>query len=333
MAKNRRKSVTCPNCGYSFDGIDNYCPNCGQENHSHHAPFKHIFIELIESLTHFDTKFLTSLKTLLFKPGLLTKDYNEDKRARYVPPVRLYVFVSFVFFFLLSLLSKSDEGHPLRLPRATSQSTSEISVDSHDTLEDSVVSRSRGPRVFVTGKEELQDSMVTALGSRTDVTTSTVDSMIKARMPDAGWIEKLFMRQNIRTELGLITREAITHAFLKNIGITVFILMPIFALILKLLYIRRKRFYIEHLIFSVHYHAFVFIILILAYLLYKITDSDLLSVLLSLATPVYCTLALKRVYQNSWAKTILKSMLLTLTYGFCISIAMLITFIVSFAQS
>jgi predicted amidophosphoribosyltransferase len=87
MAKKRRKSITCANCQYQFDGIDNYCPNCGQENHSHRAPFKHIIIELIESLTHFDTKFFSTVKALFLKPGLLTKDYIEDKRARYVPVI------------------------------------------------------------------------------------------------------------------------------------------------------------------------------------------------------------------------------------------------------
>src|SRR5688572_22269017 len=245
MAKKRRKSVTCANCGYSFDGIDNYCPNCGQENHSHHAPFKHIIIELIESLTHFDTKFFSTLKALFFKPGLLTKDYIKDKRARYVPPVRLYIFASFVFFFLLSLFSKSDEEHPVITRKAATPSPTEVLVDDHSTLDDSIASVSKrehqgnGPTVFLTGQIELQDSMVADLETRTDVTTATIDSMIKARMPERGWIEKLLMRQSIRSELGLITREAIGHAFLKNIGITVFILMPIFALILKLLYVRR----------------------------------------------------------------------------------------------
>lgn len=308
MAKKRRKSVTCANCQYQFEGIDNYCPNCGQENHSHHAPFKHIFIELIESLTHFDTKFFATVKALFLKPGLLTKDYIEDKRARYVPPVRLYVFVSFIFFFLLSVFSKSDRTSPM--------------------------SREANPRtapIKIIGQQNTQDSIIAALEKEKNITDSMVDSVINSKLPNEGWIAKIFLRQSIRSELGLITRDDVNHVFVKYIGIVVFILMPIFAILLLMLYIRRERLYIEHLIFSVHFHAFVFVILIFAFLLYKITLEDEWSVYLSFIIPIYSTIALKRVYENSWPKTVLKSLLLTISYITCISVAMLLTYFISFA--
>lgn len=309
---NYRKNITCSNCQYKFEGIDNFCPNCGQENHSHHAPFKHIIIEFIESLTHFDTKFFNTLKTLVFRPGLLSKDYNEDKRARYVPPVRLYIFLSFVFFFLLSIFSKGTDEIPIK---------------------DNAGKIDYGPKVSIIGRKQLQDSIIVALEYRKDLTTATVDSIIKARMPEGGWFETIFIRQNVRTQLGLVTAEDINHTFLKNIGIVIFILMPIFAIILEILYIRRKRLYIEHLIFSVHFHAFIFISLIVALLLYQFTHEVEWSAYLLIIIPFYSTFALKRVYENPWAKTIVKSVLLTLSYGLCISIAMLVTYIISFVQS
>lgn len=307
MAKKRRKSVTCANCGYSFDGIDNYCPNCGQENHSHRAPFKHIFIELIESLTHFDTKFFATVKALFLKPGLLTKDYIEDKRARYVPPVRLYVFVSFIFFFLLSVLSKSDRTSP--------------------TSEDP---DSRSFPIKIIGQKGIQDTIVAALQKEKSVTDSMIDSLIDLRYPDEGWISTLILRQSIRSEFRLITRDDVNHAFIKSIGIVVFMLMPVFALLLFILQVRHKRLYIEHLIFSVHTHSFIFVILIFALLLYKVTDEDEWSIYLSLSIPIYSTFALRRVYQNSWAKTIFKSLVLTLLYFLCIVLAMSITYLLSF---
>jgi len=157
MAKKRRKSVTCANCQYQFDGIDNYCPNCGQENHSHHAPFKHIIIELIESLTHFDTKFFATVKALFLKPGLLTKDYIEDKRARYVPPVRLYIFISFVFFFFLSFLSNNNKEE----------------VPSDEQI------RQRGKaNISIAGHEDVRDSIVGILQKEKSVTNAMIDSMI-----------------------------------------------------------------------------------------------------------------------------------------------------------
>jgi hypothetical protein len=310
MAKKRRKSVTCPNCQYQFDGIDNYCPNCGQENHSHHAPFRHIFVELIESLTHFDTKFFATVKALFLKPGLLTKDYIEDKRARYVPPVRLYIFVSFIFFFLLSLLSSSDNE--------------KISFDNSNP-------QPGRANIGIHGHEEERDSIVSILKKEKSVTSAMIDSMITAKFPDESWPIKLLLKQSIRANLGIITMKDLGHAYIKHIGILVFVLMPIFALFLKILYIRGKRLYIEHLIFSVHFHAFIFAVFILTLLLYSAMDESEWSLLPCFVIPVYGLLALHRVYENTWFKTTVKAILLSIAYTTCISVMALFTFFISFA--
>ena len=80
----------------------NFCPICGQENHELNVPFHHFFIEVIEGLFHFETKFLTTVKTVFTKPGQITKDFVNGKRARFVPPLRLYFFVAFFFFLYLN---------------------------------------------------------------------------------------------------------------------------------------------------------------------------------------------------------------------------------------
>lgn len=118
MAHPRSKSPVCPNCGYRFDQLpehSNYCPECGQENHDLNVPLKHLFEEFIESLFHFDTKSVRTLRTLIFKPGFLTVEFRQGKRVSYVQPVRLYVFISFLFFLFLSISafttdSASDPG-------------------------------------------------------------------------------------------------------------------------------------------------------------------------------------------------------------------------------
>ncbi len=314
MAKKRRKSVTCKNCQYQFDGIDNYCPNCGQENHSHHAPFKHIFIELIESLTHFDTKFFATVKALFLKPGLLTKDYIEDKRARYVPPVRLYIFVSFVFFFSLSLFSGEKEY-------ALSHSNAIISTDSVVHADINIMGE--------TG--HIGDSLILHIGNRQSITDNEIDSIVTAQIPSAGWLETLAMRQATKQHLGIITQEEIQHALVKNLGIALFFLMPLFAFLLKLLYLRSKRLYIEHLIFSVHFHSFFFALLIITSIPFKLTGVEDWMVLSLAIILIYGILALRRVYGNVWWKTIVKGALLTALYTVCVFITLLITGLVSLA--
>src|SRR5690606_13445027 len=105
MAKKRRKFVQCPNCGHTFEEVNNYCPNCGQENHDLNVPVKHLVEEFFESTLHYDTKFWRTLKYLITRPGYLTEKFNLGQRASYVPPFRLYVFVSIFFFTTIALFA------------------------------------------------------------------------------------------------------------------------------------------------------------------------------------------------------------------------------------
>lgn len=105
--KNRVKSDICPNCeAHLTQREDNFCGNCGQENHTYKLPLSYFVKELVETFTNFDTKTITTLRDLLFSPGLLTKNFNNNKRARYVPPVRLYLVTSAVFFSFSILATK-----------------------------------------------------------------------------------------------------------------------------------------------------------------------------------------------------------------------------------
>ena len=106
MSKIRRKSDTCLNCDNALRPEDNFCPNCGQENNSHKVPVKHLLLEVFVDFFHFDTKIWNTIKASVTRPGKITVDYLEGKRARYVPPVKFYVFVSFIFFLLLGKLSE-----------------------------------------------------------------------------------------------------------------------------------------------------------------------------------------------------------------------------------
>ncbi|HCT30776.1 MAG TPA: hypothetical protein DIW31_08580 [Bacteroidales bacterium] len=105
MAKVRRKSDTCLNCRFSLRPEDNYCPNCGQENNTNKIPVRHLIFEVLEDFFHFDAKIWNTIKASFSKPGRITIDYLEGRRARYIPPVKFYVFVSFIFFLLLGKLS------------------------------------------------------------------------------------------------------------------------------------------------------------------------------------------------------------------------------------
>jgi len=97
--KKRRKVEICHNCHTMLSLENNFCPQCGQENHDLKVPIGHLAFEVFEGFTHFDTKFYNTMKAIFTSPGKITKDFLEGRRGRYVPPVRLYFLISFVFFF------------------------------------------------------------------------------------------------------------------------------------------------------------------------------------------------------------------------------------------
>ena len=96
-----RKDKTCLNCRHVVE--NKFCPNCGQENADTRKTFHHLFIHFFEDLTHYENAFWKTIKNLLFKPSTLTKEYLSGKRLSYLAPVRLYIFISFLCFFVISL--------------------------------------------------------------------------------------------------------------------------------------------------------------------------------------------------------------------------------------
>src|ERR1700753_1739269 len=97
--KKHRDQKNCLNCGNTFTG--NFCNNCGQENLHLKESFGHVMTHAIADYFHFDQKFFHTLKPLLCNPGKLTIDYNEGKRVQYLHPVRMYIFISLVYFLLV----------------------------------------------------------------------------------------------------------------------------------------------------------------------------------------------------------------------------------------
>jgi len=96
-----RKDKTCLNCWHVVE--NKFCPNCGQENSDTRKTFHHLFVHFFEDLTHYENAFWKTIKNLLFRPSNLTKEYLSGKRLSYLAPVRLYIFISFIAFFIISL--------------------------------------------------------------------------------------------------------------------------------------------------------------------------------------------------------------------------------------
>jgi hypothetical protein len=110
----------CQNCGVPLSGP--FCHRCGQQDLDFQRSFGHVVLEVLESFFHFDAKFFRNIATLVFQPGRLTAEFNAGRRASQMPPFRLYLFVSVLFFFLSLLDRESWEqampGPPHPVPAA-----------------------------------------------------------------------------------------------------------------------------------------------------------------------------------------------------------------------
>ena len=302
---NEKKGVTkkpaCPNCGYTFGEIDNWCPNCGQANRTHKRPVQYFVREFFEELVNLDARFFSTFRDLIIKPGLLTKNYNADLRVRYTSPLRFYVISSVLVFLSITWMTKASIQEADSQLHSAYEENDSLLTDLDITL---------GPNVDL-GPEDLQ-----ALADLEVHTHHTVDSLLTARGIEAGWI-------NTRIVLGitpLLTGEfSITQYFqrlVRNFSYSLFFFMPVFALLLKIVYVRRHQFYTEHLIFAIHFHTFTFIITFLFLWIDYFQDWFLFSALLSLGIPLYMLVAMKVVYEQGWIKTMIKATVVFWAYVF-----------------
>jgi hypothetical protein len=94
--------TTCPNCGNDFDKSFAYCPYCGQANKKLNLSFKYVVSEFLAASFNVDSKLFITLKLLLLKPAKLTHEFLAGKRAKYISPIRLYLLISLVYFFILT---------------------------------------------------------------------------------------------------------------------------------------------------------------------------------------------------------------------------------------
>ncbi len=114
----------CGNCDTSYEG--NYCPECGQSKTDINRPFSVLLVDLLGNMYAFDTRLLKTLKSVLYKPGELAIDYVAGRRVRYMPPFRLYVFFSLIFFLLLSFYS----NHTIKVGnKESAKSAISINID------------------------------------------------------------------------------------------------------------------------------------------------------------------------------------------------------------
>ena len=323
--------VDCLNCGTNFSG--HYCPNCGQAVKEYDKPFGFIFYNFLGDFFAFDTRFFKALFALIARPGFLTKEYFAGRRVRYTPPLRIFIFVSFILFLLLQIVTNRGLStvldSDLKDSKVGLDSTSLVAADSIlNQVNDQITLEEKQALDKILSKGNIHIDSVDIAKSANEIDLGSWGGARNIRLALNDYADKMEqeleeendpgkrakMQENIRM---LRSPEATMAKILKYISYAFFLLLPLFAFILKLIYIRRRHNYMRHLIFSIHIHSFIFLVMTTMIGLYLLFDKGISNVLgiLFLSVPIYIIIALKKFYGQSIGKVVLKFFTLSFIYN------------------
>lgn len=321
----QREETNCLNCNAEVNG--RFCSVCGQENIVPNETAWHLITHFFNDITHFDSKFFTTLKILFTQPGFLAEEYRIGRRISYLNPVRLYVFSSFFFFLVIFSLEggKSKEEDGLDVTRKFNGKTIE-QIDKMDSAEFKAFT------IALTKGKELtrqQFKIYTDTVSSTGMfsvnkykSKAEYDSLYKAGKVNDSWIERMATRKMI--ELDQKSRKThespfkdIGEKFVHRFPQMLFISLPLFAFFLLLLYKRHPRFtFVSHGIFTIYLYVFCFMMILLLTLVEYLTDLTkwgwlgVLQFFLWVGIFVYEYKAMRKFYGQGKGKTLLKMFLL-----------------------
>ena len=315
-----RKDKNCLNCNTLVAG--RYCQKCGQENIEPKESFWQLITHFFNDVTHFDGKFFTSIKVLLFKPGFLSAEYVAGKRMRYLNPIRIYLFTSAIFF-LVFFSTIGDVGSNIDF-----QSNEEV-IMKMDSAQFQKFIKTINNGDPLTKEEYLEAKIKNEfnIGPSRYKNRKTYDSLLRTGAVKHNWLEKQLVFKNIQLHEKYPNsneiKKELVNRFVHTLPQMLFVLLPLFALVLKLLFIRRKKFYyVDHIIFTIHLYIFIFLVLLLRIGINKLADLlkwewlSYLTLVLLLLVFFYFYKALRRFYMQRRAKTIFKYFILLLLFTF-----------------
>jgi hypothetical protein len=326
--KKHRDQKNCLNCGNTFTG--NFCNNCGQENLHLKENFGHVMTHAIADYFHFDQKFFHTLKPLLFQPGKLTIDYNEGKRVQYLHPVRMYIFISLIYFILVfqngNDMVKVNHTNPKK-PADRGYVDGNLDKTNDDKPSAANINVDDADQVFGAKILKTDTTYNTYMARQNTLNDALRDNFLQHYI-----VKKYFAWKKEGHSAKDIFEEGLKH----NIPKMMFFLLPVLAWLLKVAFAKNKKYYIEHLIFSFHLHCFFFLflsIIILMQMVLPAVTHQWLGFAAFIITTWYIYKALRTVYNRSPFRTITKMIGMSLSYlvifSACFMLLIVITAITS----
>ncbi len=355
------RDANCLNCGHPFTNNEKFCPECGQKNRGKKITLGIFLRELFAGFFSLDTKFWRTLIPLLINPGKVSKDYIDGKRTRYTNPFRFYLATSIIFFLIISITDSYKKFEELRIGKSSSSNSQiKLNNDNSDAIEVDLDSIQDVVFKQLENQDSLEAKKTQPKPDSTSVSYNSEQELAKAdsndsfrivkfmkfqkahpKVPIEAALDSLKAEKNFSNRFWYSRAKVFNSVFLDKdeakkffrqvlsyASIALFILLPLFTLFLKFIYIRRKYTYVEHLVFVFHVQTVLFLLFSIFYIIDFFKHSNSFLPVFLILFMIYLFIAMKRFYNQGYFKTFMKYILANTMFFI---LAMLGSIAISFA--
>jgi hypothetical protein len=359
--KDRTKPPThCENCGAPLQG--HWCAQCGQPAIDYRRSFRHVIADLLDEFLNWDSKFFATIALLIFKPWQLTNEFLTGKRVRHVNPLRLYLLASILFFFAVNFGAKginfdaSKLGPKDRAELEADLKNTDLPPEARQKLQELLQQSSPSPAPSPLANAPSPAPATLSPSPEISAAPPQVEPSVnqqrkkygkinerpfvafdeaKSTTPFEHWIEaraKEKMGEH-GTKMGLFI-----STLFSNLPYMMLCCVPLFAFVLKVLYVRRHIFYIDHLIYALHIHTFFYTAVMLIVLatigLNRFVPGLIAGWMIALLWIAFVTqifLSIRFVYRQGWFISIFKFLFGGFVYFIVLLLALAVTFFATLA--
>ncbi len=343
---------TCMNCGAEIRG--KFCAVCGQRDADLRRPFWVFIKDFFEDILELDTRFFHTIVPLLFQPGLMTKKYVEGRRAHYVPPLRLYLVTSLLFFLIAGVadiaivkFEVSSEDGAVTINPKTAEEQAAGRQQRIDELNTALAELPENEEDMTPGQRGVKRGLEAALrnveegkggGSNFDVkmfvpigngedTAKLPDDFFTADRDESPEERDFGDRIEQGMQIAVSNPARLNDLFERWLPRAMVLILPVFALILRLFYWGRgKRYLFNQLIFSLHFHTFMFFLLNVILVAEIFFPGSVSGWVFLGAVALYLFIGLKVMSQQGWIRTTFKFFFISFFYAIALSIILLAAF-------
>ncbi len=328
-----REPARCLNCGTVIEG--RHCAQCGQAADAHVLSMKEVAGDVTHSLLHLDSRVWRTLQLLVRRPGELTREFIAGRHQSYIPPFRLYLAVSILYFALSALLPESGM-FDLDAPGKERGVVAPIVLGGEDRANDAGAAKpeARAPAELKDVTGELRKELAAEGVPQADIDAAlerdkSCNVSIFGDQPNSTDLERALSRacDNIKRDGG----RHLAERFATTAPKLMFVFLPLMAGAAMLFYWRPRRLYAEHLVLFLHNHAFTFLLLAVTAILNEIAELgfpgagvlNLVMFLMWCWLPYYVYRSMRVVYAEGRSRTLLKFVTLSTLYFLLLGVTMM----------